>query len=76
VLGPAFIGYIAEYQLKHGVAEANKYNFTMYLMAGLLLIGAVCYLMVKPVDAKYHDADGPVTGMMPAGAPRTGGTRG
>jgi MFS family permease len=58
VLGPAFIGYIAEYQTRHGVTEAHKYNLTMYLMAALLLIGLICDLMVRPVAEKYADPEG------------------
>jgi hypothetical protein len=26
----------------------------MYLMAGLLLVGLACNLLVRPVDAKHH----------------------
>ena len=62
VLGPFFINYIASYQIKHGVDEAHKYNFTMYLMAGLLLMGLICDLMVRPVNAKYHDTEGDAAG--------------
>jgi hypothetical protein len=26
----------------------------MYLMAGLLLVGLVCNLLVRPVDTRFH----------------------
>ena len=65
VLGPALVSYIGQYQTAHGVPKAQQYDLTMYIMAGLLVIGAICDLMVKPVAARYHDADSPVTGMMP-----------
>jgi hypothetical protein len=54
VLGPVLVNYIREYQIAHGVAKANSYGFTMYLMAGLLVIGFIANLMMKPVDAKFH----------------------
>ncbi len=54
VLGPVLVNYIREYQIAHGVAKANAYTTTMYIMAALLLIGFVCNLFVKPVDARHH----------------------
>jgi hypothetical protein len=32
------------------VAKADAYTVTMYIMAGLLLIGFVCNLRVRPPD--------------------------
>ena len=56
ILGPVTINYLREYQLDViNMPKAEVYNITMYLMAGLLLIGLICNLMVKPVDAQYHD---------------------
>ena len=40
VLGPALVSYIGKYQTDHGVPKAHQYDLTMYIMAGLLLIGA------------------------------------
>jgi MFS family permease len=54
VLGPVLVNYIRQYQIDHGVARAAAYNITMYIMAGLLLVGLLCNLLVKPVDARYH----------------------
>ena len=33
-------------------------------MAGLLLIGLICDLLVRPVDAKYHSPEIPDTSTM------------
>ncbi|MEP7002800.1 MAG: OFA family MFS transporter [bacterium] len=54
VLGPVLVNYIREYQVAHGVAKANAYGFTMYVMASLLVIGFVANLAIRPVDAKHH----------------------
>jgi MFS family permease len=54
VLGPVLVNYIREYQLDHGVAPANAYNVTMYLLAGLLSIGLLCNLAVRPVSPALH----------------------
>ena len=56
ILGPLIVNYIADYQDKHGVANASRYNVTFAVMAGLLAIGFVANLLVKPVSEKYAEA--------------------
>ena len=53
VLGPVLVNYIREYQLNQGVPTAQVYNVTMYILAGLLVVGLVCNLLVRPVDDKH-----------------------
>jgi MFS family permease len=50
VLGPVLVNYIREFQLNHGVPPAQAYNVTMYVLAGLLVVGLLCNLAVRPVD--------------------------
>lgn len=52
VLGPQLVSYISTYRKEHGVPRAEAYNATMYLMAGLLLVGLVCDLLVHPIGAR------------------------
>ena len=54
VVGPQIVNYVSTYQKEHGVPKAQAYNTTMYLMAGLLLVGLVCNLLVRPVDPRHH----------------------
>ncbi len=54
LLGPSLVNYISDAKIKAGVPKAEAYNSTMYLMAGLLLIGLVANLLVRPVDPKHH----------------------
>lgn len=54
VLGPVLVNYIREYQLNHGVPPAEAYTVTMYIMAGLLVLGFVCNLLVRAVHEKHH----------------------
>lgn len=56
IIGPVTINYMREYQLEvMQKPPADVYSLTMYLMAGLLFIGFICNLMVKPVDPKFHE---------------------
>ena len=59
VAGPVLVNYIREYQIEHGVPKAEAYTVTMYIMAGLLIVGFVCNLLVRPSCSKhaYHIND-------------------
>jgi MFS family permease len=57
VLGPQLVTYIAAYQKAHGVPKSEAYNVTLYIMAGILLVGLVCNLCVKAVDPKHHEPE-------------------
>jgi MFS family permease len=59
VLGPVLVDYIRQYQIAHGVAKADAYSVTMYIMAGLLLVGALCNLAVGPVGAHIRHISAP-----------------
>lgn len=52
VVGPVLVNYIRDYQIQHGVPKADAYTATMYIMAGLLLLGLVCNLLVGPLDRR------------------------
>jgi MFS family permease len=54
VVGPQTINYISAYQKEHGVPKSEAYNMTMYIMAGLLLLGLLCNLLIKAVDPKHN----------------------
>ncbi|MDA9435701.1 L-lactate MFS transporter [Bradyrhizobium sp. CCBAU 51627] len=57
VFGPVLVNYIRQYQIDHGVAKAQAYNTTMYIMAGLLVIGFVCNFLITAVHERYHMRD-------------------
>ena len=54
VAGPVLVNYIREYQIERGVPAAQAYNVTMYLMAGLLVVGFFANLAVRPVAERYY----------------------
>ena len=54
IFGPVLVNYIREYQITHGVPKAQAYNTTMYIMAGLLVIGFICNFMIKAVHHRFH----------------------
>ncbi|WP_447042489.1 L-lactate MFS transporter [Vreelandella sp. H-I2] len=54
LIGPIIITLIREAQLAAGVEPALVYDRTLYIMAGLLLVGLICNRLVKPVDESLH----------------------
>lgn len=58
IFGPVLVNYIREYNVTHGVAKAQAYNVTMYVMAGLLVVGFLCNLFIKAVDSRFHMKQG------------------
>ena len=54
IAGPVLINYIREYNVTHGVPKAQAYNTTMYIMAGLLVVGFIANFCVKAVDKRHH----------------------
>ncbi len=53
ILGPVVVNYMREYQLRIGVPREQVYNQTMYLLVGMLAIGLVCNLLVRPLADKW-----------------------
>jgi MFS family permease len=54
VLGPELFDYIREFQLERGIPKTQAYSVTMYVMCGLLSIGLLLTLAIRPVDPRFH----------------------
>jgi MFS family permease len=59
VLGPVLVNYLRKFQIDRGVPKAEAYSVTMYLMAGLLLVGLACNAAVREVDRRHHHVPAP-----------------
>jgi MFS family permease len=53
VLGPVLVNYMREYEIAHGADKASAYQTVLQIMAGLLVIGFIANLLVRPVADKY-----------------------
>jgi MFS family permease len=60
IVGPVVVNYIRELQLSAGVPRAQVYDRTMYILAGMLVIGFICNLLVRPVAARWFMSDAEV----------------
>jgi MFS family permease len=57
VLGPVVVNYMREYQLSLGIPREQVYNQTMFILAGMLVVGLICNLMVRPLADKWFMTD-------------------
>jgi MFS family permease len=53
IIGPVVVNYMREYQLGLGIPRSQVYNQTMYILVGMLVVGFVCNLLVRPVADKW-----------------------
>jgi MFS family permease len=54
IFGPVLVNYIREYNITHGVPKAQAYNITMYIMAGLFVIGFIANFLIRAVNTRFH----------------------
>ncbi|MEY2892438.1 MAG: hypothetical protein RJA98_2346 [Pseudomonadota bacterium] len=57
ILGPVIVNYMRDYQLGLGIPREQVYNQTMYILVGMLVIGLLCNLLVRPLDKKHFMSD-------------------
>ena len=53
VLGPVLVSYISQRATQAGVAQQSVYDQTLYVMAGLLAVGFVANLLVRPLAPRW-----------------------
>ncbi|MGO8910041.1 MAG: OFA family MFS transporter [Bradyrhizobium sp.] len=49
IVGPVVVNYIREFEIAAGVPRDHVYDVTMYVLAGMLVVGFVCNYLVKPL---------------------------
>jgi MFS family permease len=63
IVGPVVVNYIREAQIQAGVPRDQIYDFTMYILAGMLVLGFFCNLAVHHVSQKRYMTDAEVDAM-------------
>jgi MFS family permease len=57
IIGPVVVNYIREFEISIGVPRDQVYDVTMYVLAGMLVGGFICNMMVRPVDPRWWMKD-------------------
>lgn len=63
IVGPVVVNYIREAQINAGVPRAQVYDRTMYILAGMLVLGFICNLLVRPVATNWFMKDAEVAAL-------------
>ncbi|MDT7952184.1 MAG: OFA family MFS transporter, partial [Acetobacteraceae bacterium] len=73
VVGPVAITQIPQWLQGRGVPRGEAYAQTLYILAGFLVVGFVCNLLVRPVAQRWFMREGAQTGG-PVAAPVAAGS--
>jgi MFS family permease len=57
ILGPVIVNYIHDSRVTQGVPPEHIYDFTFYILAGMLIFGFIANLLVRPVAQRFHMSD-------------------
>jgi hypothetical protein len=55
VLGPLLVNYMRQYQIDRHVPPAEAYAFMLYVMVGILVVGLIANLLVRPVSEHFYN---------------------
>jgi MFS family permease len=66
IVGPVVVNYMRQAQIDAGVPREQVYDFTLYILAGMLALGFVCNLLVKPLSRRWFMSDEQVAALQPA----------
>jgi MFS family permease len=61
ILGPVVVNYLHDTRIAENVAYDRIYGPILYIMAGMLVVGWVANLLIRPVNPKWHMSDAEVT---------------
>ncbi|MQP67470.1 MFS transporter [Niveispirillum sp. SYP-B3756] len=63
IIGPFVVTFIREAQIDAGVPRDQVYDFTMYILAGMLVLGLLANLAVRPLAEKWFMPDSEVAAL-------------
>src|SRR5579884_3538570 len=72
IIGPALVTYFREAQIAAGVPRDQVYDVTLYILAGLLVLGLIANLLVRPLASRWFMSETELAALS-AGAQRSAG---
>jgi MFS family permease len=75
VIGPIVITQIPQWLQSRGVDRGEAYGQTLYILAGFLVVGFVCNLLIRPVSARWFMRETQAAGPIPATVAAGGSNR-
>jgi MFS family permease len=69
IVGPLLINFMRDSQIRSGIPASQAYNRSMYMLAGLLVLGFISNSFVTAVDATHHERMADSSPLPSTGAP-------
>lgn len=63
IIGPVVVNYIREFQINAGVPRGQVYDFTMYILVGMLVLGLIANVFVRPLPQKWFMSEAEVAAL-------------
>lgn len=60
IVGPVIVNYLHDTRHAEGIPADQLYGEIFYILAGMLIIGFIANLLVRPVDPKWHMSEAEV----------------
>ena len=57
IIGPVIVNYLHDTRAAEGIPPDQLYGQIFYILAGLLVVGFIANLLIRPVDPKWHMSD-------------------
>jgi len=74
IAGPLIVNAIADNRKAAGAEGADLYQLSLFIMVGILVVGFLANLAVRPVPERYHEPTDQADDVDEAGGVRTGST--
>jgi MFS family permease len=66
IAGPTIVNRVADSQQAAGKEGADLYTLSLYIMVGVLIVGFIANLLIRPVAERYHERTKEATGRFTA----------
>jgi MFS family permease len=70
IVGPLIVSGILDFQTARGAEGADLYRLSLFIMVGVLAVGFVANLLVRPVSSRFHEPREADAETAPAGTSR------
>jgi MFS family permease len=60
IVGPVVVNYLHDTRFAEGISPDQLYSHIFYILAGMLVVGFIANLLVRPVDSKWHMSEAEV----------------
>jgi hypothetical protein len=57
IAGPTIVNRVADSQKEAGKEGADLYTLSLYIMIGILVVGFVANLLIRPVAERHHERE-------------------